>query len=167
MIGRWTTSGPRTCLSCSEACGCWLSSTGVGASTCTPGRNIASATHLSSCSICDPTYHGIRCDLSPRSSIIIIMLHDTCLTHTNLSLSTHHQMMESAAIFTVAWLLFIVCYLLSAIGPVPLDWMNSIPYQLFPGCLGLLVRSPIREQRPERISRSFLPNCVARGRSSW
>jgi hypothetical protein len=49
------------------------------------------------------------------------------------------QVMESAAVFTVAWLLFVVCYLLSAISPVPLEWMDDIPYQVFPGCLGLLV----------------------------
>ncbi len=52
--------------------------------------------------------------------------------------------MESAAVFTVAWLLFVVCYLLSAISPVPLEWMDEIPYQVFPGCLGLLVRSVCR-----------------------
>lgn len=46
--------------------------------------------------------------------------------------------------FTVAWLLFVVCYLLSAISPVPLEWMDEIPYQVFPGCLGLLVRSVCR-----------------------
>jgi TRAP-type mannitol/chloroaromatic compound transport system permease small subunit len=51
--------------------------------------------------------------------------------------------MESAAMFTVAWLLFVVFYLLSAIGPTPLQWMDHIPYQLFPGCLALLVRTLI------------------------
>ncbi len=67
-----------------------------------------------------------------------------CGTFPVVLTTAHLQVMESAAVFTVAWLLFVVCYLLSAISPVPLEWMDEIPYQVFPGCLGLLVRSVCR-----------------------
>jgi hypothetical protein len=73
--------------------------------------------------------------------------------------------MESAAVFTVAWLLFVVCYLLSAISPVPLEWMDDIPYQVFPGCLGLLVS--LRSSLALGSSCMHAHRRIASSRSSW